>query len=521
MIFLLSYAYSQDNLDNTDYDSLLIDSKAVEMFNSLTNSKFFHSTLFNYDKTYKTEYVLPTDYVPKYNDSIVKARIAKMNAESPLEFRYNAQVKSHIDFYLNRRAFLSRLIGLSQLYFPLFEEQLDKHMLPLELKYVVVIESAFNPIARSRAGASGLWQFMYKTGLLYGLQVDSYVDDRFDPYKATVAACEHFVDLYEIFNDWNLVLVAYNAGSGKINRAMKRANNVYDYWSVQSLLPRETQRYVPGFIAAAYVIKYHAEHNIIPMVPVFVDAEIDTVSVNAELSFNVLSSWLDISQEELELLNPAYKRQLIPEPNDKSYILRLPKKNILNFIDNELDMYIATYANKYPKLFADYFAKDTIAKNIDDNIIILSEIVNEKTIQNVADLLELVRNHTPEQKNNQSAPTDYHIVRRGENLGSIARKYGCTVNNLMNWNNLSRHTIHPGQKLIVRISSLNNNIQKKQTSSIQTNISGGITYYTVQNGDTLWDIARKHGTSVSKIQSDNNISNTRSLRIGQRLIISN
>jgi membrane-bound lytic murein transglycosylase D len=543
LFFSFILLFSQPSPAVKDYSKLLEGSKTVELFDSLANSKFFHSSLFREDMSLKIKYTMPSNYIPEYGDSLIRERIADMNAASPIEFRFNEDVMAHIDFYLKRRSFLSRLLGLSDLYFPMFDEMLDKYDLPRELKYVTIIESALNPIARSRAGASGLWQFMLKTGEMYGLNSNSYVDDRFDPYKATDAACRHFKDLYRIYGDWALCLAAYNAGAGRINRAIKQSNNRFDYWIIRSVLPRETQKYVPAYIAATYVFTYATEHNIRPLVPVIIDAKIDTVSVRAELSFTAISNVLDIPIEQVELLNPAYKKQLIPAPaQNVPYMLRLPKNKVLKFIDEELNMYYLTYATKYPELLTEYItpsgntifkgdyrteasasANDAIDSTSSSKLPVL------KTIKNHDELLTLVRNYDPSGKaavrpttsgtttssssSTSSSPTGSHRVQSGESLGVIARKYNCTIEQIMQWNNLSSQTIHPGQVLKVSGSS------SASTSSTTTTSSGGnVTWYTVKSGDSLWSIANRHSTTVDKIKADNNLKSD-NLQVGQKIKI--
>lgn len=527
-------------------DELLAGSKTVEMFDSLANSRFFHSSLFREDMSIKLKYPYPENYVPEYSDSLVKERIADMNALSPFEFRYNEDVMAHIDFYLKRRSFIARLLGLTELYFPMFEEMLDKYDLPRELKFVTIIESALNPIARSRAGASGLWQFMLRTGQIYGLESNSYVDDRFDPYKATDAACRHFIDLYKIYGDWALCLAAYNAGAGRINRAIKQSNDRFDYWIIRKNLPRETQKYVPAFIAAAYVFTYYVEHNIRPLVPVILDTQIDTVAVRGELSFYVISNMLDIPMENIELLNPAFKKQLIPGSPLKPYMLRLPRNKTLKYVELELDLYYFTYASKYPELLSEFVTKTghTIYSGgyKTENSIDLSEndslntdtLKLLKIINSPEELIVLVRNYDPSGRsaqqpvsassgsasvNTSKSPDGTHTVRKGESLGIISKRYGCTVNQLMQWNNLKSQTIHPGQVLKVSNSNTGSSGQGT-TSAANTNTSADVkvVWHTVKQGESLWGIATKHSTSVEKIKADNNLTNN-NIRVGQKLKI--
>jgi membrane-bound lytic murein transglycosylase D len=423
----------------------------------------------------------------------------------------------------------------------MFEEMLDKYGLPLELKFLPIIESALNPIAKSRAGAAGLWQFMYKTGLMYGLNNNSYVDDRFDPYKATDAACRHFVDLYKIYGDWALCLAAYNAGAGRINRAIKATNNQFDYWKIRVNLPRETQKYVPAYIAAAYVFTYYAEHNIRPLVPVIIDTKVDTVAAKAELSFLVISNMLDIPIEQVELLNPAYKKQLIPAPvNGEPYFLRIPKNKSLKFTELETDLYYMTYATKYPELMSEfitpsgltvykgaYRTASSITLNESDSLK-TDSLKLLKTIRSPEEMLTIIMTRDPLETassntsgsssgttaGNSKTPTGTHIVQTGESLGIIAQKYGCSVDQIVQWNNLSSRTIHPGQKLKVSgtASTTSTNASNAGKST------GNVTWYTVKSGDSLWGIANKYSTTVEKIKADNNLSGN-NLQIGQKLKI--
>ena len=236
------------------------------MLDSLVNLKFYTNTNFTSDTNILNVYNFPIDSVPVYSDSILAERIENLNIQTPFELTFNKNVKNYIRTYsVKRRELTSKVLGLSELYFPLFEEQLDKHNMPLELKYLSVIESALNPTANSKAGAKGLWQFMYRTGKMYGLKSNSLVEDRFDPYKSTDAACRHLQDLYDIYGNWSLALAAYNSGAGNVNRAIRRAGGVKSYWAIWPYLPRETRGYVPAFIAVVYIMNYSAEHNIYPL----------------------------------------------------------------------------------------------------------------------------------------------------------------------------------------------------------------------------------------------------------------
>ena len=310
------------------------------MLDSLAHYTFTGFPDYAADRGPLNVYHYPDGYVPYFSDSVYEARIHKMDKGSTFGYIYNPQVKQFIELYANRkRALTSKILGMAKIYFPLFEEQLDRFGMPLELKYLAVIESALNPVAKSPVGAKGLWQFMYGTGKMYDLKVSTLVDDRNDPYKATIAACRHMQDLYCIYHDWALVLAAYNAGAGNVNKAIRRAGGVMDYWVVQRYLPRETRDYVPAFIAASYVITYATEHNLYPVYPGITATEIDSVCVKQMLTFDQISEMFGIPIENIRFLNPAYTKDIIPSGGDNVFYLRLPRANVADFINNETALY--------------------------------------------------------------------------------------------------------------------------------------------------------------------------------------
>ena len=292
---------------------------------------------------------------------------------------------------------------------PIIEEALDAYDLPMELKYLPIIESALNPQALSRRRASGLWQFILSTGKLYGLENNSLVDDRRDPVKSTWAAARHLKDLYNIYKDWNLVLAAYNCGPGNVNKAIRRANGATDYWSIYNYLPRETRGYVPAFIAANYVMNYYCEHGICPM-----ESELplatDTIQINQELHLQQVADVCNINIEQLRSLNPQYKRDIIPG-NSKPYALRLPENQIGNFIEKQ-DSVFAYKTDKYQGKRKTVAVKDSPATN--------------------------------------SKGATYHRIRQGDTLGGIALKYGTTVKKLRQLNGIKGNNIRAGKRLRVR-----------------------------------------------------------------------
>jgi membrane-bound lytic murein transglycosylase D len=516
--------------------------RVMDMLDSLVFLTFYSDKEFTTDTSVLNVYHFQPDFVPTYPDSIIEARIEDLNREMLVELGFNKYVKNYIEVYaVKKRELVSRVLGLAEIYFPLFEEQLDKYNMPLELKYLAVVESALNPTANSRAGAKGLWQFMYGTGKIYGLKVNSIVDDRFDPYKSTDAACRHLNDLYKIYGNWSLALAAYNSGAGNVNRAIRKAGGTKSYWAIWPYLPRETRGYVPAFIAVAYIMNYAAEHNLYPVHPGILAAEIDTVTVKDVLSFDQISEMMEIPREDLKVLNPAYKSGIIPATKEKSYILRLPAYRVPDFIDNET----ALYAYKTEKGIEKEKLLAEIKKAQERNIHVVRSgenlgLIAQRYRISVSSLKSWnnLRSNTiyPGQKlvvyapgysgttnsSSSSSTTDissrdkgYHTVRNGENLGLIANKYKCSVVDLKKWNNLSGNTIHPNQKLLVYEPKAPETATVKSESN---NSAQNVVYHTVRKGDTLWDIAKLYeGVTVDQIKKLNNIHNSKRLKPGQKL----
>jgi membrane-bound lytic murein transglycosylase D len=551
------------------------DDPVVSMLDSLATLKIFRDNEFPKANQYPDWNNYPDAEIPFFPDSIYRERIAQMNDQSPFEFVYNLEVRKFIELYaFKKRSLTARILGLSQLYFPLFEEQLDKYNMPLELKYLAVIESALNPTANSRAGAKGLWQFMYGTGKVYGLKVSSYVDDRYDPFKATKAACEHLSDLYDIYGNWSLALAAYNSGGGNVNKAIRRSGGVKNFWLIHNYLPRETRSYVPAFIAASYVMTYATEHKIYPADPGILFYEVDTVTVTKPLTFNQISEMLNVPMEEIEFLNPSFKQGVIPASSEYTYKLRLRKKYIGDFINNETALYnyktkrgiekdslMALIGNSHRET-VQYTVKSgesigNIAKKFDMTVSELKSLNNlkksyvrpkqkllvyakskEKPQENQASVnsqkspngvrkdTSLVRKSSSPLTNSTVAPEnipDVHVVKNGESLGLIASKYHCTIDQIKKWNNLTSDKISVGQKLKINMAPKQevsgnkqdtNNIKSVKSSSQG---SGKFTIYTIQSGDNLWEIADKFDVTVSQIKELNNITNTNRLKPGQKI----
>jgi membrane-bound lytic murein transglycosylase D len=426
-----------------------------------------------------------------FNDSIYIQRLHNM--PSFMELSYNHVVRSYIDMYADRkRSQVAYMLALGDYYFPMFEQMLDKYGLPLELKYLPVIESALNPVAVSRVGATGLWQFMLKTGKGYGLEINSLVDERRDPIKSSEAAARYLKDLYTIYQDWNLVIAAYNCGPGNVNKAIARSGGKRDYWEIYFHLPRETRGYVPAFIAANYIMNYYADHNICP-VRINDYVALDTVHVNEEIHLQQISDILDIPLTELRRLNPQFKRDIIPG-NYKSYALNLPTKKMIAFIDQ----------------------KDSIT-NYRRSEFLTHRLSTDRYISN---------------NNNISTSSDgtyvYYKVRRGDNLSKIAQRNGVTVSQLKSWNNLKSSRITAGKRLIVnkrKIETPKSSPEESQTLLAQTDNeqhpaeSRSVNqYYRVRKGDTLSGIAQKNNVTVSQLKEWNGLNSTK-LSIGKNLIV--
>jgi len=439
------------------------DDPIVAMLDSLANLAVFSAMDRRTDTSIVRNHQFPPGFVPAFTDSVYQRRMKALDARSPFDFVYNAHVQVFINLYANnRRNLTERMMGLGELYFPLFEEQLDRHNVPLEMKYLAVVESALNPVARSRVGATGLWQFMYHTGRMYGLHVNSYVDDRSNPVRATIAAAEHLNDLYDIYGDWSLVIAAYNAGPGNVNRAIRRAGGVKDFWLIRPFLPRETQNYVPAFIAVTYVMEHAEAHNLYAVPPKYTHWDIDTVNVRQQLSLRHVSHLLDIPLDELRFLNPAFRQNIIPHHADNPYTLHLPKEYTGLFLANEDAIYnyrtpeqirqeelAAQLAETTVHVVARGEVLGTIARRYSTSVREIQRLNNLRgTLIRPGQRLIVRAPARPAAAGQSSA--NVHVVRRGETLGVIANRYRISLNNLMEWNNLASTVIHPGQQLIIR-----------------------------------------------------------------------
>lgn len=424
-----------------------------------------------------------------FPDSIYIDRLAKL--PRVIELPYNNVVRDCIDLYAERKRGLVRyILGMADFYFPIIEQVLDKHGLPLELKYLAVVESALNPMALSRVGACGLWQFMLPTGKSYGLEINSLIDERRDPLKATEAACEYFKDMYAIYGDWSLVLASYNCGPGNVNKAIRRSGGKTDFWDIFPYLPRETRSYVPLFIAANYIMNYYCEHNICPM-QTSLPLATDTVMVNNALHLSQVADLLHIDIETLRALNPQYKRDIIPG-NVRASELRLPAAETYAFIDKEDTI----YTHRVEELLANLVQPDG-SKG-------LAGATREKIT---------------------------HIVLRGENLYTIANRYGVTAKDIRRWNGLRSNRVARGKRLKlyvdnggVAFASNNTKSAAKPAATSSGGSSKGAANddfisYKVKSGDSLYSISKKYpGVTAKALRQVNGLSGT-TIRPGQILKI--
>lgn len=407
------------------------------------------------------------------SDEVYIERIRQMN--SFITLPYNDIVKNYIILYSEKMsAKMSEILGLSRYYMPIFEEILNRYDMPEELKAMAVIESALNPRAVSRAGAKGMWQFMYATAKMYDLHIDSFVDERLDPVKSAEAAAQYLKDSYEIFGDWNLAIASYNCGAGNVNRAIRRSGGKREFWDIYPYLPRETRGYVPAFVGALYAMNYYKEHGIKPAA-IEMPAHVDTFRINKMLHLRQVSDLTGAPIDELKNLNPQYSHEIIPG-NDREYILRLPYNYSNAFIDNEDSLY---------RHKADEYFNPVTLKKIKDG----------------ADGERVV-----------------YTVRSGDYLGRIASRHRCTVAQIKRWNNLSSNNIRVGQRLVIYRGGNAPASASSSSSAAKSAPPANATTYTVKSGDVLGKIAERHGCTVAQLKSWNGLTSN-NIRVGQKLIV--
>ena len=382
------------------------------------------------------------DINPQYTKEEIMARLKML--PTVIEMPYNDAVQKMIDRYSGHlRHSVSFMLGAQNFYMPIFEEALESYRLPLELKYLPVIESALNPRAVSRVGATGLWQFMISTAKHYGLKVNSLVDERRDPLKSSYAAAQYLSDLYKIFGDWNLVIAAYNCGPDKLNRAIHRSGGSRDYWQIYPYLPAETRGYVPAFIAANYIMNYYCDHNICPMLSTL-PVKTDTVMLSRDVHFKQVAGVLGISVDQLRDLNPQYRRNVV-NGNNSPMPIRLPVADISRFIDNEDSIYAYNADELLTK-------RDEVDVN-DDDVPTVQRVRSYSSSSSKASRRSKKsgrgkdKSKKKKKKNSGSASV---TVRRGDTLSEIARRQHTTVKKLKKLNGISGSTIRAGKKIKVK-----------------------------------------------------------------------
>jgi membrane-bound lytic murein transglycosylase D len=466
---------AKDTLSKT----ILEDNKTASEIDQKWLNELYSSSLF--DTIYKSVSELEYDEIlyPDLSTDTLKKRLEELNAKTPFNIEYNPSLESVIKNYLkNRRKSLERLMASSDYYFPMFETELDNYNIPLEVKYLSIVESALKPRAKSRVGATGLWQFMFATGKQFGLDVSSYVDERRDPIMSTEAACKYLASLYKVFGDWDLALAAYNSGPGNVTKAIRRSGGNTNYWNIRPHLPRETAGYLPAFLATMYIFEYADEHGFQPIKPEIAYIETDTVRIKQMITLDQVADLTGIKIEQLQFLNPSYKLDIIPFIKDEKYYLRLPREQIGRFVNNE------------EKIYA--FAKAEFDKR-------------EKPLPQFYDTNSRIR----------------YRVRSGDYLGRIARKYGVRVSQIKQWNGLRSNNLQIGQRLTIyprQPATSSNNVIVSQNPS--TGNKGNNKTYKVKNGDSLWSISQKfQGVSIQNIKDWNSIRGTK-LKVGTVLVVS-
>jgi len=385
--------YSDDDLKLID--SLLVDAK-------------FNSPLYDgFRYVLKDEEFIKNDVVSVVDSLTLRNRLAEINATTPFNLEFNPALENIINSYIkNRKKYYPTLMARADYYFPVFEHYFDQYDIPLEMKYLSVVESSLRPKIKSRVGATGLWQFMYGTGKEYKLAVNSYVDERQDPTKATIAACKYLSRLYGIFDDWDLALAAYNSGPGNVLKAIKRSGGYKNYWNIRPFLPRETAGYLPAFYATMYIFKYAEELGIYPEQPKIYNFQTDTLQVKRTISFDNIAEKIEVDKDVLSFLNPTYKMDIIPFVPKKRFTVRLPRNKVIDFLDKEAEIY-------------------ALADSID--------ATREKPLPKYFEMDKRIR----------------YKVKSGDYLGKIANKFGVRVKDIQRWNSLRGTNLSIGQGLYI------------------------------------------------------------------------
>lgn len=497
------------------------DDPVIMRLDSMSYSLFTRDKFFVNDEQLIASIDMPLSEIPRYTDDQIREKMKLIPSLVPLQ--YNATVKQFIDFFAyKRRGLMARCLANSQIYFPVFEEILDRKGVPIEFKYLPIVESAFNPVAVSRAGATGLWQIMYATASFLGLDINSYIDERRDPVRSTEAAADYLKKLYDMYGDWHLVLAAYNSGPGNVNKAIARAGGIKNFWAIMNYLPAETRSYVPTYIAAVYVMNYYQDYKLVSAEPRRELYIVDTVLITAKVSLKHISNTLNIPLDELQFLNPSVRAGVVPL-TQHGFPLNLPVK------------YFTLFEAKENEIMMD---SSLLFKDIQPTFI--------------------------------PSRTIWHKVKKGETVSKIAHKYGVTVSAIKKYNRISGNSVYSGQKLKIVIPAVNNEsadylrafapkqierpsevlltdsiqsamltadsldqvkMENQEEASldtvklvaqpvIQIDKNCNCVMHVVQPGDTLWSIARRYdGVTVDKIKADNGSVLSRPIRVGEVLKI--
>lgn len=500
LTWIIAPLYSQQLTNQSPIDPYLEDSSPISRrLDELNRDYSFNRTRSSvYDTLILNTYQFSPDEVPKYSTKVIEQRLADLPAMIPMT--YNQYVQVYIDLYtIRRREQMSRMLGLSKVYFPIFEQELDKAGLPLELKYLSIVESALNPRARSRAGAVGLWQFMLWTAKSYGLKINSYVDERRDPYKSTVAAVAYLKDAYEEFGDWLLAIASYNCGRGNVRKAILRSGGKRNFWEIRRYLPRETRGYVPGFIGATYSFEYAAEHN---LYPIYVDLDMEQDTVHIKRMNISLTDIADMTRSDVNILkqlNPELKQNRIPYMGE-DYILHVPS-------------HIGEYFAQHGRRIQAKYGKNRLVSGV-------SRANQTSSSQYIRDAKK------KSQKDLPAGKPIYYTVQSGDVVGAISEKFHVSPRQIAYWNDLRGYRIKVGQKIAIYAKPSQDLPSSTTTSlaALKTSVLGpeniNPTYYTIQRGDTLWDIAKRNeGMNVSKILALNPGLKAEDLDVGQKIRI--
>ncbi len=517
--FKTSYLDSMKAKFKKDKMAIRVDSLWLKDITNLDLYNNLSADIININIDEKVDFELPT--------ALLKSRLKEMDAKSPFNIEYNQGLENIIKSFLkNRKRSFERLMAISEYYFPLFEEALARQNVPLEIKYLAVVESALNPKAVSRMGATGLWQFMYQTGKQYNLNIDSYVDERSDPLRASEAAALYMSRMYKIFGDWDLVLASYNSGPGNVTKAIRRSNGQQNFWNIRKHLPRETQGYVPAFLATMYIYEFHKEHGIKPERALVKHFATDTIMIKQQISFRQIADLLEMPVSQIQMLNPSYKMNVIPYYRNIPHFLRLPTDKIAVFTSNEdiIYDYVAHEADKREKTIIE----PTKAVASKDSMTEESSRIVYKTV----------------------SKTKIHKVKRGDNLGGISDKYGVSIADIKKWNKLRNNNVALGRNLKIVVSEKEktvvfekharkqltpkdtvsakvvavDNKKPKETLFVKQEIEKETktvdavlpTFYTVKKGDNLSNIAKKTGVGVADLKKWNKLSSN-SVKVNTKL----